>query len=52
MTEMTYKRHAQWRDYLELTKPRVVLLLLLTALVGICLASPTWVGWILLFQPW
>lgn len=45
MTEMTYKRHAQWRDYLELTKPRVVLLLLLTALVGICLASPTWVGW-------
>ncbi len=44
MTEMTYKRHAQWRDYLELTKPRVVMLLLLTALVGICLASPTWVG--------
>ncbi|MFC0446008.1 heme o synthase [Pseudidiomarina halophila] len=45
MTEITYKRHAHWRDYLELTKPRVVLLLLLTALVGICLASPTWVGW-------
>ncbi|CAB0150654.1 Protoheme IX farnesyltransferase [Pseudidiomarina piscicola] len=45
MTEMTYKRHAHWRDYLELTKPRVVLLLLLTALVGMCLASPTWVGW-------
>ncbi|RUO63018.1 heme o synthase [Pseudidiomarina insulisalsae] len=45
MTEMTYKAHAHWRDYLELTKPRVVLLLLLTALVGMCLASPTWVGW-------
>lgn len=45
MTEISYKRHAHWRDYLELTKPRVVLLLLLTALVGICLASPTWVGW-------
>ncbi|MDN7125571.1 heme o synthase [Pseudidiomarina terrestris] len=45
MTEITYKRHAHWRDYLELTKPRVVLLLLLTALVGMCLASPTWVGW-------
>ncbi|KFZ27965.1 protoheme IX farnesyltransferase [Pseudidiomarina atlantica] len=45
MTEMTYKKHAHWRDYLELTKPRVVLLLLLTALVGIALASPVWVGW-------
>ncbi|RUO71183.1 heme o synthase [Pseudidiomarina salinarum] len=41
----TYKRHASWRDYLELTKPRVVALLLLTAIVGMCLASPGWVGW-------
>ncbi len=32
-----------WRDYYELTKPRVVMLLLLTALVGMCLATPTWV---------
>ncbi|MBY6064032.1 protoheme IX farnesyltransferase [Pseudidiomarina sediminum] len=45
MTEITYKAYFNWRDYLELTKPRVVLLLLLTALVGLCLASPTWVGW-------
>ncbi|MBU2978370.1 heme o synthase [Alteromonas sp. C1M14] len=38
-----------WRDYYELTKPKVVLLLLLTALVGMCLATDTWVdGWILL----
>ncbi|MFC4698648.1 heme o synthase [Glaciecola siphonariae] len=34
---------ATWRDYYELTKPRVVMLLLLTALVGMCLATPTWV---------
>ena len=35
---------ASWRDYYELTKPRVVMLLLLTALVGMCLATPTWVN--------
>ena len=29
-----------WRDYLELTKPKVVAMLLLTALVGMCLAEP------------
>ncbi len=37
-----------WRDYYELTKPRVVMLLLLTALVGMCLATPTWVDPIVL----
>lgn len=31
------------KDYLELCKPRVVLLMLLTAIVGMCLASPSWV---------
>ena len=31
---------ASWRDYLELTKPRVVLLMLLCALVGMFLATP------------
>ena len=34
---------ATWRDYYELTKPNVVMLLLLTALVGMCLATPQWV---------
>lgn len=34
------ERHARWRDYLEITKPKVVSMLLLTALVGMCLASP------------
>ena len=34
---------ANWRYYYEMTKPRVVMLLLLTALVGMCLATPGWV---------
>ncbi len=33
------------KDYYEMTKPKVVLLLLLTALVGMCLASDTWISW-------
>lgn len=36
-----------WRDYLELCKPRVVLLMLLTVLVGMYLASPGWVDLLL-----
>ncbi len=36
-------QRATWRDYYEMTKPNVVLLLLLTALVGMCLASETWI---------
>ncbi|OOE38181.1 heme o synthase [Salinivibrio kushneri] len=36
---------ASWRDYYELTKPRVVAMLLLTALVGMCLATPGWPPW-------
>ena len=31
---------ASWRDFLELTKPRVVVLMLLCALVGMLLATP------------
>ncbi|WP_298440654.1 heme o synthase [uncultured Ferrimonas sp.] len=34
-----------WRDYLEMTKPKVVALMLLTALVGMCLSTPGWVPW-------
>ncbi|TFH51000.1 MAG: protoheme IX farnesyltransferase [Lysobacterales bacterium] len=34
-----------WRDYLELCKPRVVMLLVFTAVVGMFLASPGWVPW-------
>jgi protoheme IX farnesyltransferase len=39
VSELTYAR-ASWRDYLEMTKPRVVLLMLLCALVGMFLAVP------------
>jgi len=31
-----------WHDYLEITKPKVVLLLVFTALVGMALAVPLW----------
>ena len=33
----------EWRDYLELCKPRVVLLMLLTVIVGMYLAAPGWI---------
>lgn len=33
---------AHWRDYLEITKPKVVLLLVFTAMVGMALAVPAW----------
>lgn len=35
---------ADWRDYYELTKPRVVLLIVFTAVVGMFLAVPGWPG--------
>ena len=34
-----------WQDYLELTKPRVVALMILTALIGMCMAVPGLVPW-------
>jgi heme o synthase len=37
-------RAADWRDYYELTKPRVVLLIVFTAIVGMFLAVPGWPG--------
>jgi protoheme IX farnesyltransferase len=33
----------RWRDYLELTKPKVTLLIVFTAIVGMVLAAPGWV---------
>jgi heme o synthase len=42
-------RPLTWRDYLELCKPRVVMLMLLTVLVGMYLASPGWVPLDLVF---
>ena len=40
---------AKWQDYLELCKPKVVLLMLLTSLVGMLLATPFQVPWSILF---
>ncbi|QKZ02327.1 MULTISPECIES: heme o synthase [Pseudomonas] len=42
--------HAQagWRDYLELTKPKVVVLMLMTSLVGMFLATRAGVPWTVL----
>lgn len=34
---------ARWQDFLELTKPKVTLLIVFTAVVGMILASPGWV---------
>ncbi|GAB4393388.1 MAG: heme o synthase [Gammaproteobacteria bacterium] len=39
--EVSCKPYANWRDYLTLCKPRVVALMLLTALVGMAMASPS-----------
>ncbi|MDX1755980.1 MAG: heme o synthase [Marinobacter sp.] len=39
-----------WRDFLELTKPRVVALMILTSVIGMLLATPGVPGWsVLLF---
>ena len=36
---------ARWPDFLELTKPRVVALMLMTAVIGMCMAVPGFVPW-------
>ena len=36
---------ARWLDFLELTKPRVVALMLITAVIGMCMAVPGFVPW-------
>ena len=41
----TQQEHASWRDYLELTKPRGVVLMLITSLVGMFLATRAGVAW-------
>lgn len=34
-----------WQDYLELCKPKVVALMLLTVVIGMCLATPGMIPW-------
>ena len=40
MTEITSQQSASWRDYYEMCKPRVVMLMILTSVVGMLLAVP------------
>jgi protoheme IX farnesyltransferase len=40
MPETVSEQATSWRDYMELTKPRVVMLLMLTAIVGMFMATP------------
>lgn len=40
---------AHWKDYLELTKPKVVALMILTSVIGMYLATPGWVPLNILF---
>ncbi|WP_263143718.1 heme o synthase [Pseudomonas sp. RIT-PI-AD] len=49
-TLLSESGRAGWRDYLELTKPKVVVLMLITSLVGMFLATRAGVPWsVLLF---
>ncbi|HEN8800075.1 heme o synthase [Pseudomonas sp. CM27] len=50
MATLLSTRRASWRDYLELTKPKVVVLMLITSLAGMFLATRAGVSWnVLLF---
>ncbi len=40
MTELASKQSATWHDYYEMCKPRVVMLMILTSMVGMFLAVP------------
>ena len=43
--DITLPQRASWRDYLELCKPNVVALMMLTAVIGMMLATPGMVPW-------
>ena len=40
----TVETHMSWQDYYELTKPRVVMLIVFTAIVGMFVSVPGWPG--------
>ncbi|MCG8611062.1 MAG: heme o synthase [Pseudomonadales bacterium] len=47
---LSQQHHASWRDYLEMCKPNVVALMILTSVIGMMLARPGLPGWdIMLF---
>ena len=47
---MVVNTKQRWRDYVELCKPRVVALMLLTVVVGMYLATPGWVSLVTLSE--
>ena len=44
MSVSTLRQTADWRDYYELTKPRVVMHIIFTAIVGMILSVSGWPG--------
>ena len=44
MTASTLRQPVHWQDYYELTKPKVVMLIIFVAVVGMVLAVPGWPG--------
>jgi protoheme IX farnesyltransferase len=45
MTQSVAIQRATWRDFKELTKPNVVALMILTSIIGMCMAVPGMVPW-------
>lgn len=45
VTEPSVVKTVSWGDFLELTKPRVVALMILTSVIGMLLATPGLPGW-------
>ena len=45
ITQAAAPTRALWREYLELTKPRVVSLMVFTVVVGMLMSSPSWLPW-------
>ncbi|WP_339801080.1 heme o synthase [uncultured Marinobacter sp.] len=45
VTEPSVDKTVSWGDFLELTKPRVVALMILTSVIGMLLATPGLPGW-------
>ena len=49
VTQVEYKTQSIWLEYWELCKPRVVMMMILTSVVGMCLASPRGLSLTVLF---
>lgn len=46
MTQYQLTESVSWRDFLSVTKPKVVALMILTAVIGMLLADPGFPGWL------